>query len=387
MRLLHLITDTPRPSDMLLAWVYDSLAAVSDARAWTLGPAELGERFPTFSLNGDPVAHRHFAAGSGIGRTFTAVLRLRQAAQADRPDVIHAWSLHAAAVAAAACPETPIVLTHSTASDGDGAALPWWMRQTLRGAAPRLTWLGPHLPSDGLARLGLSDGRSLRIDPPVNVARFNEAPQRERQRLSWGVTQPATRVVVMLSDQEEHVEAMSALLGVGLAWETGRDVKVLISPRTGELERALRVMRDVGRIDRVIIDEAADQPWRLAHAVDAALVLGDGQSLAWATNAGLPTLVPSLDGVPDGEAGNADILDAIFARPTSSKPGRIAPHLCRLCDQFDQAERSASALKAVAQEVYDVRTYRRRLAGVYQSVAAGERVSWIEPAQGQVVAG
>lgn len=386
MRILHLITDTPRPSEMHLAWAMDSLSAVPGSRAVTLGTADLPRRVAALAEAGTPITH--FAAGRGIGRGFAAMLRLRRTLRSDPcrqqwgaaagrgsgADVIHAWSLHAAAVAAWACPGVPILLTSEPPSAA-GATVPAWMRAVLR-TLRSLTWLAPETPDAAeLRRLGLAKATVLPVTPPVNLARLADPAERVRKRVGWGVTRPQTRLVALLSDRSERIEAMSAAMGVGLAWETGRDLRLLISPRAGQLPRAMRVIADARRTDRVIVDEAADRPWEIAHAADAAIVLGDGLSLAWATAAGLPTLAP-LSGVGRADGCHEPLFDEIFARPESDRPGRIAPHICQLHDAYADAHRTATRLRERARQIHGLQTFRRRVLGVYEAVAGGEAPRW-----------
>lgn len=377
MRVLHLITDRPRPSDMLLAWACDSAGAAEGPRVWTLGGAGLPGRVAALQRGdvGGEVEIEHIAAGGGIGRRFAAMLRLRRKLRRDRPDVIHAWSVDAAAVAAWACPGLPIVLTTDVPMAGKLAA---WQRAALRGGR-WLTWLSPHPPTaERLKELRLGEARALRVDPPVNLERLADREGRVRRRLGWGVNEERTRIVMLVSDRPEAIEAMSAVLGVGLAWETGRDLRLVISPRASQLERALRVLRDVEQEDRVIVDAAADRPWEVAHAVDAALVPGDGLSLAWATTSGLPTVAPVEQAGFEvlGEAREHELFEAIFARPESSRPGRIAPHICRLYNQIADARRAAAPLSDDARGIYDMLTHNTRLAAVYHALLNDQTVDW-----------
>src|ERR1051325_1751876 len=95
-------------------------------------------------------------------------------------------------------------------------------------------------------------------------------------------------VVAALGDPPERVEALEALMGVGFARESGRDLIVLLSPHAAALERASRVASDVGRGRRMIVDLRLDRPWGVLPACDAALVMTPGLSAAWAMVCGVP---------------------------------------------------------------------------------------------------
>lgn len=370
---------------MLLAWVGQSLPAAADGRLWTLGPAGLAARVEAAGGVGAKVDGHVSAgrpAGGGIGRMLAAVRRLRQAGDfGERPDVVHAWSVEAAAMAGWVCPGARVVLSPSTPSfssdrqAGRGRRPGWFVRRGMRRLGS-VTWVGPHAPSqqvlDGWREAGVARMEAVRIDPPVELTptEGDATAARLRQRLHWGISGEGTRVVVLLSDEPERIDAMSAILGVGLAWETGRDLRLVISPRAGQLQRALRVTEDAGRRERVIVDEAADRPWQLGQAVDAALVLGDGLSLAWARSLALPTVVPM--GEPALE--DAEGVEAVIARPESTRPGRIAPHISRLYDGLSEARAAAMRDRTRAAAIYDPARYRQRLAAVYAAVAAGRSV-------------
>ena len=161
--------------------------------------------------------------------------------------------------------------------------------------------------------------------PAVDASRLGEH-NREAIRAPLKVDDD-TLLVAALADPPGAVEALDALMAVGLAREAGRLVLVVISPNARRVGRAQRLVESLSRGRRMIVDERIDRPWELLGGCDAALVIRAGLSAAWAMAAGLPIVAPATPEIGDQLTHGQT---ALLASP--GKVARLAAQFCRLID-------------------------------------------------------
>lgn len=117
------------------------------------------------------------------------------------------------------------------------------------------------------------------------------AAVRRALRDEWEVTDESW-IVAALSDWPQAIDAVAALMAVGLAAETGRPLHLLIHPQAPGVRRAITVAHAMGRHDRVIVDDRAAAPWACLGACDAAVVINPHAATSPAVfeAAGLPVI-------------------------------------------------------------------------------------------------
>lgn len=247
-----------------------------------------------------------------------------------------------------------------------------------------------HVPQQGLNLARLAPGLSRRpIDPQ----------QRQALRRAWGVQEGD--ILVLALDSDGPTDAMANLWVAGLAGETGRPVRLVISPRAKDLSRARRLARSMGRTDRLIVDPRAAMPWEVGPACEVGLVIagtaGSGGatfnpppmrkrcrtgSLAqlWAMRAGLGLLI---EDAPRTLAQAAAPPDAPADHPLTDPPDRFDPPIARfarssprdaarrLIELIDQPDRRAQ-LARDAERWIDHRFSADSFARDYQSLYRGE---------------
>jgi len=168
---------------------------------------------------------------------------------------------------------------------------------------------------------------------PTNTPRWLDesrldASSRPDLRRRWDVADEQ-RVVALLADSTEAMDAAKAIVAVGLAAETGRPWRLLMHPMASGAHRARHLAAALGRDERLILDESIAQPWTVLPGVDAALIVGEPCEIAmtWAMLAGVPIV-----------AEHNATTDAWLEHETTallSRPGRMRKlswGLCRVSD-------------------------------------------------------
>lgn len=249
-------------------------------------------------------------------------------------DVIHAWSQRAmvmAVMAAATGKKMTATLTAPPAISELAVAI-------VRRADVTLLVPSEHLRQHWLAR-GLRDEQVRVAAPPMSPGEPS-GQDRTATRMSWGVTDERTSVVLATGPVPGAQDAMLAMLSAGLAAETGRQIRLLISPRAAGLHRARRMAAASGRDTTLIIHEAADKAWEVRPAIDLALAMNDGPGVTWAMLTGLPIAGHASPALSERLRHDET---ALLGRKAS--PGEIARCLCRLHDDPALAQRLAEAAR------------------------------------------
>jgi glycosyltransferase involved in cell wall biosynthesis len=210
------------------------------------------------------------------------------------------------------------------------------------------------------------------VRPGVDAARIPH-DQRRALRIGWGVADDATRVVMLLGDPPNRADAAVAGLCVGLAHETGRRLRLLMSPRARGLRSAKQMAARIGRADRLIVDSVADTPWIALAGCDAALMLGGGSGRGagaaggwgglpalWAMAAGVPVIAESaafLDGVPADDVAE-NLIIAAGVRATARR-------LCQWHDEPDSARSTVRRAQRTVAEQYSVQQWAASVKAEY----------------------
>lgn len=357
MRILHLIDSIhTAPSPLRLTMMAAVLRQQADSRSavWALGGASLAGDARDAGIEVD----EHLGAADRVAAAarLRSLMRLRR----DAFDAIHTWSLDGAVAASAALlpRRMPIVISLL-----DPPRVDWMAHRLLRGRDVTILAAGSSLRQDLIA-CGFSDAQVQVIEPgieaPAATLARDDHPRRAAQRLAWGVTDPRTAVVLALADPPRRLDGMTAMLSVGLAAETGRPVRLLISPSAGGLERAQRMAAASRRSNVLLVDDAADRPWEALAGIDIGLALDENLAVHWAMRAGLPLVAaPGM---------NPQLVDGETALVGGDgSPGEIARRVCRLHDDAELARRLGSAAAAATADLTP-EPYAARIAAVYESM-------------------
>jgi hypothetical protein len=343
MRVLHLLdTFDFIPSPVQLAQVADVLRAdAADEQAvWTIGTAEIAPCCAAVGLR----VQRHIPCGPGRWRQWLARRRFPAALPADR---VHLWTIGAAALVPPTARVTASFL-HLPAEARIASAA--------RRAIARAAALGAFHDADARAVESALPGPRVveRLDPGVDPRRL-AAVDRAAFFESIGLEDPTLRLAAVIADRPEDVDAMVGVMGVGLADESGRKLRCLISPAARGLDRAMHVLRAARRRHLLIAHPIADEPWRWLGACDLAVVSAGTIAAAWAMAAGVPVVAADR---PDARRVVELGVTARLERADS-----IAPMAMAVCRAVDEAE-STAAMAAAARAVAVNRFSASRLAAV-----------------------
>lgn len=344
MRTCHLIetaTLTDRPATAaLLADFLQAVPEDQDHAVWTVGPHEAPEAAARLGLRVD--YHANLGAS-------TAVLRSRALGGLTGFDCVHAWTYGASTMTTFLPPTVKrrLTLTHSP---HPATMHPAAVRAQRRAPVESICVVD-HIAAD-LNEHALDRGGAVTVDPLINRSRI-DATTRRALRLRAGVASDDTLLVVAMDEPPGRIDALTAMLAVGLIEATGRDVRLVIGPRARGLGRAIRVTEATDQRRCVIVMSEADEPWTIAPACDAALVTEPGLGSAWAMLAGLPVVSPCMGG------GLVADETALLAR--NGRAGEFARTLRSLHDDRDRASR----IGAAAAELADKRFDGRSLIGLY----------------------
>lgn len=165
---------------------------------------------------------------------------------------------------------------------------PWHEVQTLRihGATrPRLLhWLWPH------AEQVMTEGPGPPACDPARLKTSDRADCRAR----WGESAGSPcRFVALLSDDPEQAEAFSPSIATRVYDRVGPDSPrsvLLVHPSASRVAEVLEQAQMMADLDRVVLEPALAEPWRVLSAVDDAVVNLEAPSVlvqAWAEAAGV----------------------------------------------------------------------------------------------------
>jgi len=161
-------------------------------------------------------------------------------------------------------------------------------------------------------------------------------------RHGWGISND-DRVAVLLADSPHAMDAVKAIVAVGLAAETGRPWRLLLHPGATGADRAAHITHAMGRPERLIFDERVMRPWSILPACDAALVIDRPCLIAmtWAMLARAPVVAEHNETT---DAWLTHDQSALLSRPDRMR--KISWALCRLHDEAALGEQLSEAARA-----------------------------------------
>ena len=213
--------------------------------------------------------------------------------------------------------------------------------------------------------MGINQSRVVMTEPLLNTDRLHGEADLAELRRSWGVADTRTRIVIATGDPPETIDALLAMLSVGLAAETGRPLRLLIGPHAKNLARARRVIQDADRPEVLIVHETADQPWESLGAVDFVLAMNSGPAICWAMAAGMP--IVARDNYAARQQLSHDHT-ALLGRADSA--GDLARQIIRLYDHPDLARTIADNARHTAVKRYSVAQNLSGWHRMYEQLAA-----------------
>ena len=309
-----------------------------------------------------------------LGRTALARHGLRRFVRAQETihcpyDLLHAWSMPAAALAASVAPNTPIIAGPLTNPPGPSISKRAIAR--INRCAVRVLSATPQLQRDWTA-IGV-DPLLVTLQVP-GVDRKRLAPEdRAMLRGRWGADE-TTFVVGLLGEPAGCIDVQTAVMAAVRVTFTGRSVKLLTHHAAGLRQPAANWAQRVGLGDLLMIEDGLAQPWTVAPGLDAALIVGRRFACGllpglWAIAAGVPVIAdtaqPIAEVLEDGSSGLLVDRGDINA---------IARSILQLHDDTALTKRLSQAAKQLVEDRFDADTFAKSLDDVYHQVFRGQRV-------------
>ena len=225
-------------------------------------------------------------------------------------DLIHAWTLRTAALAALAFGSQPPSLATLHVGPPRGLFGCYARRAMRRGKQPLLaacTAVRRECKVSGLS------SQQAAILPPAVSANSAELIDRDAVRDRWvkelGLKiEPDAYIVGLLGEPPQWIDARIAANVADRVRLTGCNIKLLMHPSCWHRLQAQQGSDELGHDEMMILDEAAAEPWRIVKGLDAAMMLGrrshvqqSGSMLPvlWALAAGLPVVAARSDALRD----------------------------------------------------------------------------------------
>jgi glycosyltransferase involved in cell wall biosynthesis len=327
---------------------------------------------------------------AAFGRTALARRGLGRFIRADETvngpyDLIHAWTMPAAVVAATARPWHTIIAGPLTNPPGPSVSKRAIMR--INRCAVRVLGATPQLHRDWTA-VGVDPLLVTSQIPGAGVDRQRIASEdRAMLRGRWGADE-TTFVVGLVGEPQPRVDVQTAVMAAVRVIHTGRAVKLIVHPGAGLRLHATRWVDQLGIGDLLVVEDEMAQPWTVAPGFDAALVVARSSGATpirrsscsllaplWAMAAGLPIIADSKQTV-------ADLLEDERSGLLVQRGdvNGIARGMLRLHDDASLARRLGDAGREFVTTRFDPETFAKSLDDIYHQTFRGQRVVTKAPA-------
>ncbi len=383
MRILHLIDPDPcEAGACVLGLAADAVARLDHHRhdVLIIGDTSrmmLAARCGLRPLGGIPAA---------LGRTALARRGLARFLHADETvngpyDLIHAWTMPAAVVAATARPWHTIIAGPLTSPPGPSVSKRAIAR--INRCAVRVLVATPQLHRDWTA-VGV-DPLLVTSQLPgagVGVDRRRLAPEdRAMLRSRWGADE-TTFVVGLVGEPQPRVDTPTAVMAAVRVIHTGRAVKLIVHHAAALRLGATRWVDQLGIGDLLVVEDGLAQPWMVVPGLDAALVVSRSSGATELRHSPCGLLAPlwtMAAGVPIIAGSNQTVADLLEDEHNGLLVQRgdvngIARGMLRLHDDASLAQRLGDAGQELVTSRFDAATFAKSLDDIYRQTFRGQRV-------------
>jgi glycosyltransferase involved in cell wall biosynthesis len=280
---------------------------------------------------------------------------------ATRPQVLHAWDVPSAIVAATQSPELPLVLTMLDPALCKDAAR--WVRSFPKKIA---IVASNQVVRSRLLAAGMESTRVVVIRGPVNFAEINEARTVDQRKL---LIKSGGPVILMHGPASHDGGQFQGLWAAAIIRQIYRDLRIIIPYTSKETNRLRRFVRSIGYEDMLI---RPDEGWtwpRLAACADVFLAPAvddiNTEPLAAAMAAGTVIIATALRSTTELIADRSNGLLVKNADPTL-----LAARILTALEDSDLRRRMADTARAQAYEVFGVRSFVDHYERLYENLLA-----------------
>ena len=381
MRILHLIDPDPcETGACVLGLAADAVARLDHHRhdVLIIGDTSrmmLAARCGLRPLGGIPAT---------LGRTALAKRGLGRFIRADEAvngpyDLIHAWTMPTAVVAATVRPWHTIIAGPLTSPPGPSVSRRAIMR--INRCAVRVLVATPQLHRDWIA-VGVDPLLLTSQIPGAGVDRQRVAPEdRAMLRGRWGVDE-TTFVVGLVGEPQSRVDTQTAVMAAVRVIHTGRAVKLIVHHGAAMRLAATRWVDQLGIGDLLVVEDDLAQPWTVAPGLDAALVVSRSSGPTSLRHSPCSLLAPlwmMAAGVPIIVGSNQTVADLLEDERSGLVVQRgdvngVARGMLRLHDDASLAHRLGDAGQKLVATRFDATTFAKSLDDIYGQSFRGQRV-------------
>ncbi len=294
-------------------------------------------------------------------------------------DLVHAWSMSAAALGASVAPNKPIIAGPVTNPPGQSMSKRAIAR--INRGAVRVLCATTQLQRDWIAH-GVDPLLVTLQLPGAGVDGERLAPEdRAMLRSRWGADE-TTFVVGLLGEPARCIDVQAAVMAAVRVTYTGRSVKLLAHHAAGLRRQAANWAHRVGLGDLLVVDDDLAQPWTVAPGLDAALIVGRRPGSAplrhsscgllpglWAMAAGVPVIADTAQPIAEvlGNERSGLLVD-------HGDVNAIARSILQLHDDAALSKRLSQAAKQLVNDRFDAETFAKSLDDIYRQTFRGQRV-------------
>lgn len=379
MRILHLIDPDPcEAGACVLGLAADAVARLDHHRHDVLIIGDMSRMMLAAGCGLQPLG----SIAPALGRTALAKRGLSRFLHAEETangpyDLIHAWTMTAAVVAATARPWHTIVAGPLTSSPGPSVSKRAIAR--INRCAVRVLVATPALQRDWIA-MGVDPLLLTPLAPGVDRQRLGPE-DRAMLRSRWGADE-TTFVVGLVGEPACCVDTQTAVRAAVRIIYTGRSVKLLAHHSTDLRRQAANWVERVGLGDLLVVEDDLAQPWMVAPGLDAALLVGYRPHSAparhspcgllpalWAMAAGTPIIADTTQPVADLLA---DERNGLLVQ--RGDVNAIARSILRLHDDAALSNRLSQVAQQLVTTRFDAETFAKSLDDIYRQASRGQRV-------------
>ncbi len=379
MRILHLIDPDPcEAGACVLGLAADAVARLDHHRHDVLIIGDTSRMMLAARCGLGPLG----GLSAVLGRTALARRGLARFLHADETangpyDLIHAWTMPTAVVAATARPWHTIIAGPLVSPPGPSMSKRAIMR--INRCAVRVLVATPALQRDWTA-LGVDP---LLVTPQLpGVDRQRLAPEdRAMLRSRWGADE-TTFVVGLVGEPQPRVDTQTAVMAAVRIIYTGRAVKLIVHHTAAMRVQATRWVDQLGIGDLLVVEDDLAQPWTVAPGLDAALVVPRSSRttpLRYSSCSLLAPLWMMVAGVPIIAGSDQTVADLLEDERNGLLVQRgdvngIARGMLRLHDDASLAQRLGDAGQQLVTTRFDATAFAKSLDDIYRQTFRGQRV-------------
>ena len=340
LRLLHIVDENAAEDGLrLLSLLLHRLPAADVEQAVPV----VGPRPPILLIPPETQVHRigrRLRWGSPSGPD------VQRAVRACSPDLIHAWSATANALAWPTCPD-PSRISVTLCDPADSAlASRWW--RTLQESVGGVVVCSSKLVQRRLVESGVAPGVTVVIRPGVDFGAIRTAKDRvHRQYLGLPEEGRVFLTVSPPSRQGGHFLALWAMAMLHQIWP---DARIVVPGQSREQRRLLRLVEGIYCPEAFVFVADDHTPAELLAVSDALVVPASGDIstgwLAWAMAASVPVIGSAVPAVAEFIA---DRQNGFLCRP-----GDVHTLAVRIRTAFDSPNLLRQCADTARSQAYDV---------------------------------